>query len=94
MQGEVQAGQQLLERWGTRNDAIAQLESVIEEVSGPVISQASPNRGQEGVTITSITDCHGMSKQCLALQHRQSCMAVLLVPIGGHLSLSAVQAAY
>ena len=48
MQADVQAGQQLLERWGTRNEAIAQLEAVIEDVSGPVASQVSPGRGKEG----------------------------------------------
>ena len=49
VQADVQAGQQLLERWGTRNEAIAQLEAVIEGVTGPVASQTSPTRGQEGV---------------------------------------------
>lgn len=49
MQADVQAGQQLLERWGTRNEAIAQLEAVVEGVSGPVASQTSPTGGQEGV---------------------------------------------
>lgn len=49
VQADVQAGQQLLERWGTRNEAIAQLEAVVEGVSGPVASQTSPTRGQEGV---------------------------------------------
>lgn len=48
-QADVQAGQQLLERWGTRNEAIAQLEAVVEDVSGPVASQVSPGRGQQGV---------------------------------------------
>ena len=47
-QADVQAGQQLLERWAMRNEAIAQLEAVIDEVSGPVTSQSSPSRGQEG----------------------------------------------
>ena len=49
LQADVQAGQQLLERWGTRNEAIAQLEAVIEGVSGPMASQSSPARGLEGV---------------------------------------------
>jgi hypothetical protein len=44
----VQAGQQLLERWAMRNEAIAQLEAVMDEVSGPVTSQSSPSRDQEG----------------------------------------------
>ncbi len=47
-QADVQAGQQLLERWAMRNEAIAQLEAVMDEVSGPVISQSSPSRGQQG----------------------------------------------
>ncbi len=47
-QGDVQAGQQLLERWAMRNEAIAQLEAVMDEVSGPVTSQSSPSRGQQG----------------------------------------------
>ena len=31
-----------------RNEAIAQLEAVMEEVSGPVTSQSYPSGGQEG----------------------------------------------
>lgn len=49
MQADVQAGQQLLERWGTRNEAIAQLEAVMDEVSGPVTSHLSPGRRQDGM---------------------------------------------
>ena len=48
LQADTQAGQQLLKRWGTRNEAIAQLEAVVDGVSGPVASQTSPARGQEG----------------------------------------------
>ncbi|DBB08447.1 TPA: hypothetical protein ACH3X3_15276 [Trebouxia sp. C0006] len=51
LQADVQAGQQLLERWAMRNEAIAQLEAVMDEVSGPVISQSSPSRGQQGPTV-------------------------------------------
>ena len=49
VQADVQAGQQLLERWGTRNEAIAQLEAVMDEVSGPVTSHLSPGRRQDGM---------------------------------------------
>ena len=53
-QADVQAGQQLLERWAMRNEAIAQLEAVMDEVSGPVTSQSSPSRGQEGRLYLSV----------------------------------------
>ncbi|KAL3163087.1 hypothetical protein ABBQ32_009505 [Trebouxia sp. C0010 RCD-2024] len=51
LKAEAQAGHQLLERWGMRNEAIAQLEAVIEGVSGPVPSYISPARGLEGPTV-------------------------------------------
>lgn len=54
LQAEAQAGHQLLERWGTRNEAIAQLEAVIEGVSGPVASQISPARGLEGMPSAAV----------------------------------------
>ena len=49
MQAVVQAGQQLLERWTTRNQAVAQLDSVVDEVIGPVSSQSLPSQGQQGM---------------------------------------------
>ena len=49
MQAVVQAGQQLLERWTTRNQAVAQLDAVVDEVSGPVSSQSLPSQSQQGM---------------------------------------------
>ncbi len=69
VQGDVQAGQQLLERWGTRNEAIAQLEAVMDEVSGPVTSQSSPSRGQEGVSQPHPT-CHWLC--CCSLLSKEA----------------------
>lgn len=63
MQAEAQAGHQLLERWGTRNEAIAQLEAVIEGVSGPVASHTSPANGLEGVhpsAVSPVQMCHSV----------------------------------
>ena len=50
LQDFVQAGQQLLGRWGTRNEATAQLDAVIEDVSGLIAPQLSPGRAQAGET--------------------------------------------
>ena len=55
LQAEVQAGHQLLERWGTRNEAIARLEAVIEGVSGPVALQTSPAKGRQGMPCAAVT---------------------------------------
>lgn len=49
----MQAGQQLLGRWTMRNEAIAQLDAVIDDVSGPSTWHASPSRGQDGVAAAS-----------------------------------------
>lgn len=37
-----------MDRWAMRNEAIAQLEAVMDEVSGPVASHSSPSRDQQG----------------------------------------------
>ena len=50
----AQAAQQLLERWGARSEAVAQLNAVIDSVSGPSVSQTSPSRCQEGVSASSV----------------------------------------
>ena len=49
-QAVFQAGQQLLERWTTRNKAVLELDAVIDEVSGPVPAQSLPTQGQEGMS--------------------------------------------
>ena len=64
LQADVQAGQQLLERWGTRNEAIAQLEAVVEGVSGPVASQTSPPRRLEGMSDVLPFDLCRSNAQC------------------------------
>ncbi|KAL0041632.1 hypothetical protein WJX79_010152 [Trebouxia sp. C0005] len=51
LKADVQAGQQLMDRWAMRNEAIAQLEAVMDEVSGPVASHSSPSRDQQGPTV-------------------------------------------